>query len=475
MSERTGFQQAITAAGDKSDPLDRITAIKRAVTSEIRAADPSVSVKFTEYFNHSFAPDMVLHWPTENRERLLFVRPNASERWLLNGLRFVSTHHPLVFTLEDLPSEGPSPSLDSSRRVLREEARATDTWITDPSGIAAISSVRSRESSLGLLSQALVRGGRGVAGGDEITDLTEKTQAGFVASAQLSELPTRAAVKAIENNLDAEQSARLTRVLRAVWEGHGGSSSRFPKAESVGHLTDDDLSYLLTAMDDAPSDFWRRIGRTITTAQLARVRVEDPSASLQALVLANLEHLQAKGIRVIGEPFRLGESDEIPRWLISKGCLALRGLNWTAYVAARRAEEMPPADDSRAPDLTTLKGRATEVSSPITQIQFGRDDRAVTYESKDGTDVLDDPGLQQVAADLRITAVERAVAALEGDRSVGLDFSKKTAIGPTSAVFPLGTLVRSVLPLLSDLDEEELIKLRGTLEPGPPPDGLFGT
>ena len=474
MSVRTEYQQAITAASDKKDALDRITAIKRAVTSEIRAADPSVSVTFTEYFNHSFAPDMVLRWPTENRERLVFVRPNSSERWLLNGLRFVSRHRPLVFTLEDLASEDLSPKQGSSRTALREEARATDTWITDPSAMAAISSVRARESSLGLLSQALVRGGRGVAGGDEIADLTEKTHAGFVASAQLSEPPTRVAVQAIESNLDAEQSGRLTRVLRAVWEGHGGSASRFPKAESVGHLTDDDLSYLLGAMDDAPLDFWRRIGRTITTAQLGHVRVEDPSTSLQAIVLANLEHLQAKGVRVISEPFRLGESDQVPRWLISKGCLALRGLNWTAYVAARRAEEMPPPDDVRAPDLTELKRRAIEVSSPITQVQFGRDDRAVTYESKDGTDVLGDPGLQQVAADLRITAVEKAVAALEGDRSVSLDFSRRTAIGPTSAVFPLGTLARSVLPLLSDLDEEELIKLRGTLEPASPSDGLFG-
>jgi len=474
MSVRTEFEQAITAASDKRDPLDRIAAIKRAVTSEIRAADPSVSVTFTEYFNHSFAPDMVLRWPTENRERLLFVRPNSSERWLLNGLRFVSSHRPLVFTLENLAAKDSSLKPDADRGVLSDEARATDTWITDPSAMAAISSVRTRESSLGLLSQALVRGGRGVAGGDEITDLTEKTQAGFVASAQLSEAPTRTAVQAIESNLDAEQSGRLTRVLRAVWEGHGGPSSRFPKAESVGRLTDDDLSYLLSAMGNASSDFWRRIGRTITTAQLGRVRVEDPSASLQAMVLANLEHLQARGVRVISEPFRLGESDQIPRWLVSKGCLALRGLNWTAYVAARRAEEMPPADDARAPDLNELRRRALEVSAPITQVQFGRDDRAITYESKDCTDVLEDPGLQQVAADLRITAIEKAVAALEGDRSVGLDFSKKTAIGPTSAVFPLGTLARSVLPLLSDLDDEEMAKLRGALEPTSPSDGLFG-
>jgi hypothetical protein len=134
---------------------------------------------------------------------------------------------------------------------------------------------------------------------------------------------------------------------------------------------------------------------------------------------------------------------------------------------------MPPADDVRAPDLSTLIRRAADVSSPITQVQFGRDDRAITYESKDGTDVLEDPQLQKVAADLKITVIEKAIVAIEGDRSVGIDFNKKTAIGPTSAVFPLGSLVRSSLPLLSDLDGDELAGLRVLLEPAPPQDGLF--
>ena len=32
------------------------------------------SRRFTEYFNHSIAPDIVLQWPNEHCERLLFVR-----------------------------------------------------------------------------------------------------------------------------------------------------------------------------------------------------------------------------------------------------------------------------------------------------------------------------------------------------------------------------------------------------------------
>ncbi|HEY1617627.1 MAG TPA: hypothetical protein VGG25_08415 [Streptosporangiaceae bacterium] len=461
---RTEFRRAIEAAGEYQDAAGRITAIKRAVTSEIRAADPSVSVAFTDYFNNSLVPDMVLRWPTESRERLLYLRLNPSERWLLNGLNLVSSHSPLVFALDDLAAEAAPVSSARESSALQEEARASGTWITDPSGMAAVAAARTRGPSLGLLGQALVRGGRGVAGGEQVADLTEKTEAGFAGSASCSEQATRQAVEAIENNLDAEQSGRLTRLLRAVWEGHGGSSSRFPGAVSTGRLTDDDLSFLLAAITDAPADFWRRIGPAITTAQLGRLRIEDPSANLQSLVLANLGHLQARGVRVIDEPVRLSEPDDIPRWLVGKGCLALRGRNWTAYLAARRAEELPPADNARPPDLAALIGRAAGVRAPITQVQLGKDDRAVTYESKDGTGILDDPALRQVAAEFRAAAIEKASAALEGDRSIGIDFSQKTAIGPTSAVFPLGALVRSVLPLMLDCEDDELTALGSALD-----------
>ena len=101
---------------------------------------------------------------------------------------------------------------------------------------------------------------------------------------------------------------------------------------------------------------------------------------------------------------------------------------------------------------------------PVTQVQLGRDGRAVTYESKDGTDVLDDPGLQQAAASLGVTDVERAVTVIDGDRSLGIDFAQRTAVGPTNAVFPLGALLRAILPVISHLDDEERAALRVTLE-----------
>lgn len=106
---RAELQEALASAREHDDLDNQIRIIKEAVTREVRALDPTVSPRFTEYFNHSIAPDIVLKWPTDDRERLLFVRPTGNVSWLLNEMRFLSPHHPLVFTLEDLeaPPEVP--------------------------------------------------------------------------------------------------------------------------------------------------------------------------------------------------------------------------------------------------------------------------------------------------------------------------------------------------------------------------------
>lgn len=472
---RSEFQRAIAHAEDQRDAEARIGVIKTAVLDEVRAADPAVTVRTTDYFNHSFAPDMVLTWPNGLRERLLYVRPSASPGRLLKDLETVARHRPMVFTLQDLTDRQQSESSAAKAVVTRldQAANQSETWITDPSGIAAISTLRGNNPVVSLLSQALVRGGKGVTNSREVADFTTKARGGFEAAINQQAEPTRSAVNAIQRHLDTVQSGHLTRLLRAVWEGNGGSLSNFPSAVDVGALTDDDLTYLLGATDDAPREFWRRIGRTVTTEQLGRVRVQDPSPSLHALVSANLDNLQAKGLRVLAESIALGESEQVPRWMVSRGCLALRGLSWVAYLAARRTEELPQPEETGAPPVEALRRRSRSRNVSITRVELGRGNTAVTYESKDGTDVMLDPLFAKLTSDMPGASVETAAATLAGGGVVNLDLPRKSATGPTSSIFPAGQLVRSVLPLVVELSGQELQELARALAEVDPADTLF--
>lgn len=445
------FRGALAAARMHDDPNQRIDIIKRAVIGEVCAVDPAAEGHFTEYFNHSVVPDIILRWPGEHRERPVFVRPTGSASMLLRDMPFLSPHRPLVFALEDLGAAAPEIADQTSRESLDHQASSAGAWITDSSGTQAMSDARGQSPTLGLLSQALVRGGRGVCDAAGIARLTSETEAGFAGASSLLAGATRSAVAAIEGHLDDDQSGRLTRLLRAVWEGSGGDLAGFPQTATRGALTADDLSYLLATTSSGSAAFWRRIGRAVSTPMLARAQVSDPSPNLQALMSASLETLQASGLRLRYEPRRPHEPEGGQRWVVSAGCLAFRAGDWTAYVAARAEDELPDPDKAQPPDLAELRRRASQHPVPVSQVRLGRSDRVITYESKDGGDVLGYQGLDRAAANLGITSIEGAVVSLQGEGDVGIDFSANTATGLAGRGIGLGTLMRSVIPLLSDL------------------------
>jgi hypothetical protein len=140
----------------------------------------------------------------------------------------------------------------SARQALEEAATAAGIWITDPSGTEAMSGIRTAapSASVEVLSQALVRGGRGVCDGEEIRRLATETEQGFAGVTELSIGPISLAVVAIEQHLNNEQAGRLTRLLRSLWEAGGGDVAKFPHTATLGKLNEDDLSYILRATSE---------------------------------------------------------------------------------------------------------------------------------------------------------------------------------------------------------------------------------
>src|SRR6266508_1429332 len=67
-AERDGVIDAHDTAAEIREALsiertaDSTAAVKRAVARSLRAVDAGVTIETTEYFNHSFAPDLVLKW-----------------------------------------------------------------------------------------------------------------------------------------------------------------------------------------------------------------------------------------------------------------------------------------------------------------------------------------------------------------------------------------------------------------------------
>lgn len=468
---RSQFVDALSQASSLDSAEERIDRIKTAVARELRSADPTASVRFTDYFNHVAVPDMVLRWKDESRERLLFVRPSGDRKWLNEDLESLRHDRPVIFTLEDLEDGADSrvadqPGASVSLGLLAEKAAVANAWVVDPSAVGAVADERKDSAIIGLLGQALLRGGRGVSTRPYMSELTAATERAFDDAAESRSAPLRSAVGTLQSTLDEQQAGRFTRILRAVWEGNGGLPSEFPAATSVGPLTDDDLTYLMASLNDVPENFWHRVGRNVSTAQLGRLRILDPSKNLQLFMRSNLDRLTAKALRASSRQIGLGEDESFPRWVVDRGCLAIRGEAWIAHIAARKVEELPPPDQAQPLALVDLR-RGVGSRVHVTRLEFGKGDRAVSYESKERRSILEDEDLTKLARDVSGLLVEQVSLALSGEGTANVEFATRTAQGPTNSALPLGGLARSVVPLLVKLTPEEAGQLEDLLrEPG---------
>jgi hypothetical protein len=435
----------------------RIDAVKATVGNFLRASDPTAQIGTTEYFNHTFAPDLVLSWPRENRRRLVFLRANNDPRWLADDLRVIAPSHPIVLTLEPNLRSGN----ESDRNELLGVARESRALVADPDAIEEFSTPAAPIASV--LSNAVIRGGLGLL--DELSARTAADTAivGFTAAASLDVQPTREALLIADSLLDDEQATRLTRLYRAVWEGQGGAAAQFPSSRSTaGPLTGNDLLLLLATLDTGDLQFWRRIGRDLRLEQLTEIESLPQSSNLDRLIEANLDRLAARGARVYGTAADTPDIG-VPRWAIDRHCAVLASGQWAAYFATK-ASDLPPPERRSGVPVRSLMEEVRALGVRMTDVKVMHSDFTISIESIGEADVVDSPDFTEIAARGDSLAHSAAIAMPSG-RNLIAEFMTGTASGHTNATFPLSELSPAAIRLLLELTRRQSDELTARLTP----------
>ncbi|MEV5206318.1 hypothetical protein AB0K35_02425 [Micromonospora sp. NPDC053740] len=437
------FSAALRHALDFDTPDRRIDSLKTSVSNFLRSGDPSARVRKTEYFNHTFAPDLVLTWPEEHRERLVFLRTDPNPEWLAADLKIIAPSHPIMITLDDFGS-GQDSAAHERLVMAAKEARAL---ITDPDAIEEFVSPRVPITSV--LTNAVIRGGMGLVDEQAARGATESAIAGFSAAEHLEAEPIRSALVAAEGMLDDEQANRFSRLYRAVWEGQGGTPEDFPSHRNLaGPLTGRDLSLLLATLTTDDVQFWRRIGRSVRLEQVVALGPES-GPNLGHLVEANLDRLLARGARVFGQTGASSSEGQRANWGVEKDCLALRGDGWIAYFAAR-SNDLPPPETRRGVSVTTLIDGIRQLGVRMTDVKVQQANFAISIQAVGNADVVDSPDFGQLVARGDSVAQTAAIEMSSG-RNLIADFVTGTAMGHTNASFPLDELAQAAVRLLLEL------------------------
>lgn len=439
-------------------PDDTIESVTNTVIQELVAFDPSISLRKTGYFNHSFIPDLVATWPKDSSsdERFVYLKFNADVRDFIDDVRLVQDSRPIVFKL------GPNDESDRAATQIDDLSVGGDTLVTDPAGLEEFIT-RSGSDFVKLVSAALSQGGRGYLDEESGEEVAVALDAGFFGARTLEVAKTRSATDLVAKLLTAKYASRVGRLMQAIWIGSGGTASTYPGEVDLGSdLSDDALHFLLTFDGIEDPGFWRRIAQWTSVEQLGRLELPNGSLNLQRLIRSGSADLWARSCRVLQVPQEsLLEqySGESFTWRVERDLLALRGPSFVAYLSefAERTTRIGPPDRDGVSIEELQRKPSTFV---VHEADLVANEQHLNYVVQAKRDIRTGEVLARLAATLGKSAVVRRVSASRDDSpSLQCDFTTNTANGITRSKPALRDAVRIALLAFEDLPESMHLKL----------------
>lgn len=71
----------------RSDEIETIQSIKDKTRYYIERCSPESNIRYTDYFNHTFIPDMVIDW--NKQERYLYIRTTSDINWIFEDAKLL--------------------------------------------------------------------------------------------------------------------------------------------------------------------------------------------------------------------------------------------------------------------------------------------------------------------------------------------------------------------------------------------------
>ena len=215
-------QRAIDEALGRSDLRDVTDSVKAIVARTIGDVDKSLEVKKTEYFNHSYIPDLVTWWGSDDSDyREVFLRFDSADPNLALDVERLNGDQPMFFSLKSRSAEEVTPQLTEAL------ASHPQTMVTTADGIDALTG--SIPGSLdALLSTTVVQAARGFIDDAKATKVLSDTHEGINGALSADELRTRAAISITQDVLEESVSRRFGRYFQLLWLAGGGTLDSFP-------------------------------------------------------------------------------------------------------------------------------------------------------------------------------------------------------------------------------------------------------
>lgn len=306
--------------------------VKNLVCDELARVDPTAAIRRTDYFNHSYIPDVVMEWPDQPL-RQVFMRFVNDPHRLEDDLRRIGRDGPVLFDLSTAVGDAQEAAHDDPDREFNAALDCAPTvLLTDTEATAHVRPATSQNLVERLVSGNMLRAGRGYLDAQTAREAVEASRAGFDGAVAAEPEAVKLAVEVAQKVFGLDLERRIERSLQLVWWAGGGDPSTFPISlpDDMGLNADDTRDFLRSVLADQQEidddGFWTRLAHRLDFDTLVSVGDVDGGANLHRL----MKHLAARlalshaaldrdNRKLIPEPLA---------WALMDGFLRLRGPDW---------------------------------------------------------------------------------------------------------------------------------------------------
>lgn len=381
------FSAAVDDALRLTERRSQISAVHDVVRNGLREVAPNVEVRTTDYFTHSFVPDLILEWgPADQRRRRdVHLRFVVSDTAFLQELDYLSSTEPVILGLRNT-----SPIVERDNEA-GTNAGIEGTLVTQSHSIDALQEGKARDQRTVAATREVIRGGRGPLDRDraaEVVDAYHDALASIEALAddhEAAALQTEETLALLRGVLRARQFGSLERELRSRWIKRGGDPFDFPGAadwdpQSLSH---EELGEVLNALLDSgrevPAEVWSRNAWFLSAQELAEAIGDRRGGALNRLAATLLPNWTAQWVwaQTFDPPLQ-----STYEWLVADRTIAIEIGDMRASFRddGRRFKDKKPTD-SPLPSIGDMETALSDPHVRAAKFQSAAEDITYAYHA----------------------------------------------------------------------------------------------
>lgn len=451
----TRIQEILETDEVGRDPAEIADRVKESIAGEIAGVDRTLVVKKTEYFNHTYIPDLVVWWPNGgNGHREVFIRFDSGEGALAEDIERLRGAGPMFYSLSSRVSAEVSP------KVTRVVAQNPTVLVTNSDAVVALGGTPPG-SFEAMLSGAVIQQGRGLVDRDAAMSLRSAGTTGVAAALRTDYDETKDALLTARKLLSHSEATRVEKYLQMLWLAGGGDLDRYPGDQSlelqIGRPDVLNLIRLLLQGEyETDLSYWQRLGTLIDLGLIEELGSVEAGENFQSLIQANLERFRVSRARVTTHAGRLAAVRESFAWSVKSGRLVLSAPRWSAEFADDGRAFAHLKRDRVLPSVEDVKDRA--VGLKVEELALDDDSVFITVEPKERDDASERIGIDDLLRSIHGMARVRAITVLQRSK-IRIEFDRGVASSDDTKV-PLSDFAMAAVALLVPHFGQELDDLR---------------